>query len=164
MAVLALAFAPTAACADMMNNGAMHDHADATLARASRDHVDRHELLADRVTLNLGVAVPIYGSYALDQRVFGGVRPSAVVFDWILGGAAPAALGITALADGGLSARTRSTLGWTALGLYASTRIGVLVIGNLHISEYNRYIKLRAGITEGPSGQLAPALVAGTSW
>ncbi len=156
------------AAADLANNEAIHAHIDAMLGHidaATLDPDARKALQADRATLSLGALIPIYGSYELDHKVFGGVRPSAVVFDWILGGLVPAGLGITALAtDGSLSSRTRSILGWTAIGLYATTRLGVLIVGNLHISEYNRYLKLGLGVAESPQGQLAPAIVATASW
>jgi hypothetical protein len=71
--------------------------------------------------------------------VFGSVRPSAIVFDWILGGLAPVAALVASFAVG--DAGARSALRWTALGLYGGTRVGVLVIGNLHISEYDNYLQ-----------------------
>lgn len=161
-------FASQTAWADLANNEAIHAHIDAVIAGINGATLDpdvRRSLLADRATLSLGALIPIYGSYVLDRKIFGGVRPSAVVFDWILGGLVPAGLGITALAtDGSLSPRTRSILGWTAIGLYASTRLGVLIVGNLHVSEYNRYLKLGLGVAESPQGQLAPAIVATASW
>jgi hypothetical protein len=45
------------------------------------------------------------------------------------------------------AAQPRGALGWTAVGLYAATRLGVVVVGNLHISEYNRMVRLRLGMT-----------------
>jgi hypothetical protein len=102
----------------------------------------RDALHADRLTLSLGALVPIYGTLRIDRRVFGGVRPSAVVFDWIIGGLAPATLGVIALVD----RDHRDALAWTALGLYAGTRIGILVIGNLHVSAFNRAVDVRLGL------------------
>lgn len=156
------------AVADLANNEAIHDHVDRVVLRLEVDKLDpdqRHDLLADRLTLSLSALVPIYGSYCLDHKVFGDVRPAAVVFDWILGGIVPTGLGATALLSGdALSSRTRTILGWSAVGLYVSTRIGVLIIGNLHISEYNRYLRLRLGVVVSPSDQLAPALLASSEW
>lgn len=152
------------ASADFANNEALHGHIDAMLRGVDVSSLDpdrREALFADRLTLSLGSLVPIFGTYRLDHKVFGGVRPSAVVFDWVLGGLAPAGLGLVALEDGSLSSHTRSILGWSALGLYASTRIGVLIIGNLHVSEYNRYLRVRLGIAAARGGEL---LVATTSW
>lgn len=156
------------ASADFANNETIHAHVDTVVARLDGAKLDpdwRKSLLADRLTLSLGALIPIYGSYELDEKVFGGVRPAAVVFDWILGGIVPAGLGVTALATGdSLSSRTRTILAWSAIGLYASTRLGVLIIGNFHVTEYNRYLQLRLGVASTSGGQLAPALVASTGW
>jgi hypothetical protein len=121
--------------ADLLNNSAIHAHVDDQLAHR------RASPIGDRLLLSAGALVPILGSCELDHRVFGSVRPSAIVFDWILGGVAPAALLVASFATGDASAR--SALRWTALGLYGGTRIGVLVIGNLHISEYDDYLARR---------------------
>jgi hypothetical protein len=163
-AVLVLGCA-RAASADMMNNEALHAHADEVVAAAppASEPDARAALFADRVTLSLGALVPVFGTYRLDHRVFGGVRPSAIVFDWVLGGGVPIALGAAALATSG---RTRDALAWTALGLYVSTRAAVLVIGNLHVSEYNRYlrVKLGAGAAATRDGGAVPTLVATAQW
>jgi hypothetical protein len=162
--LVALVLVSRVASADLANNEAIHAHVDELLppaAVAALAAPAREALLATRWSLSLGALIPIYGSYALDHKVYGGIRPAAIAFDWILGGVAPAGLGVAALATDG---HTRSILAWTALGLYASTRIGVLVIGNFHITEYNRYVKLRLGLAEAPGGQAAPALFALTSW
>jgi hypothetical protein len=152
-----------AAHADMMNNEALHAHADEIAATAPSDPAAREALYADHVTLSLGALVPVLGTYRLDHQVFGSVRPSAIEFDWILGGAVPLGLGIAAFATSG---RTRAALAWSALGLYASTRVAILVIGNLHVGEYNRYlhVKLAVSAAETRDGGAAPALVATTSW
>jgi hypothetical protein len=68
------------------------------------------------------------------------------------------------VAGDALSSRTRRILGWTALGLYASTRVGILVIGNLHISEFDRYLGIRLTAIEDAGGHAAPALAASTTW
>jgi hypothetical protein len=150
--------------ADLMNNEAIREHVDEVLADGSLDASRVRALRADRLTLDLGLLVPIYGSIALDRKVFGGVRPSAVVFDWVLGGIAPAGLAIAALAGDGWSHDTRTRLAWTAIGLYATTRIAVLVVGNLHISEYNRLLQLRLGAAAPISGDLAPGVLATAAW
>ncbi len=169
VAVLLAAMATSrSARADLANNELIHEHVDAVtrnVDRASLDPVATRALMADRLTLSLGVLAPGYGSYVLDRKVFGSLRPAAVVCDWILGGFVPAGLGVAALAGGGaLSPSTRSILGFTALGLYGATRIGVLVVGNLHISEYNHEVELRLGVAPAAGGELAPALVASESW
>ena len=153
--VLGAVLASRVASADLLNNEGIHAHVDAQLAAGVTPE------LADHLTFSLEALVPILGSYELDQRVYGSTRPSGVIFDWILGGIVPLALGIGALATHG---QTRRVLGWTALGLYVSTRIAVLTIGNLHVSEYNSRIELRVGGAQTPSGQLAPAVVMSVVW
>jgi len=146
--------------ADMMNNEAIHAHIDRLLAEGRPP--DAGALRANRLTLDLGLLVPIYGSIALDRKLFGGVRPSAVVFDWVLGGIVPAGLAVAALAADSHDTRTR--LAWTAIGLYATTRIAVLVVGNLHISEYNRVLQLRLSGAAPVTGDFAPGLFATAAW
>ena len=137
-AIVALLVLAGTAHADLVNNTLLHAHVDELVAKPHGD------LAASHVTLTLGALVPIYGTYQLDERVFGSVRPSAMLFDWFLGGIAPAALGITALASHG---ETRAITAWTALGLYAATRLGVILVGNLHVAEYNRYIAVKLAPT-----------------
>jgi hypothetical protein len=150
VAVLVVVLASRDARADFANNELLHAHADAVIAASdpgSLAPARRAALHVDRLTMSLGALVPVFGTSRLDGAVFGGVRPSAIVFDWVLGGAVPVGLAALALADTGLSSSARDDLAWTALGLYAVTRVGILVIGNLHVSEWNRYIdvKLAAG-------------------
>jgi hypothetical protein len=145
--------------ADIMNNEAIREHVDALFADGS---LEASRLRAHRLTLNLGLLVPVYGSIALDRKVFGGIRPSAIVFDWVLGGIVPAGLAVAAFA--GPESWPRTRLAWTAIGLYAATRVAVLVVGNLHISEYNRLLELRVGAATPISGDLAPALLATATW
>jgi len=57
----------------------------------------------------------------------------------------------------------RAAFGWTAAGLYAATRIGVIVVANLHVGEYNRYLHVRLGAASSAVGPV-PALVATWSW
>jgi len=132
---LLLALACVGCGADMMNNEALHAHVDDVV------RTERAPEHADRFLLNAGVLVPVLGSYRLDHQVYGDVRPSAIVFDWILGGLVPAALVATSFGVSGATARR--ALRWTALGLYASTRVGIFVIGNLHITEYDDYLDSR---------------------
>lgn len=164
----AISLAPRVASADALNNEGIHAHVDAMTIRADGAPFDasrRPSLLADRLTLSLEMLVPIVGSCALEQKVFGEVRPSAVVFDWILGGVVPLGFGASAIAgEGALSPQARSVLGWTAVGLYASSRLGILIVGNLHITEYNRYLDLRLGVVESRTGAPLPAMVAARSW
>jgi hypothetical protein len=159
---IAIGLRPEIASADLANNEALHDHVDA-LARTRVGVMGevREALFADRLTLSLGALIPIFGTYRLDEKVFGSVRPSAIVFDWVLGGAAPLVLGVVALEGGALSPHTRAIVGWTAVGLYAATRIGVLIIGNLHVTEFNRYLGLRLGVAAVPGAGL---VLATTSW
>jgi hypothetical protein len=133
------AFVVAGCGADLANNAAIHAHVNELVMR------DReHAVAADRLALSAGALVPIYGTYRLDKRVFGSVRPSAIVFDWVLGGLAPVACLAASFATSG---DTRTALRWTALGLYAGTRVGVLVIGNLHVSEYDGYLERRLADT-----------------
>ncbi|MGE5183923.1 MAG: hypothetical protein ACM31C_17755 [Acidobacteriota bacterium] len=156
LAVALALLASRSAAADFANNEAIHAHVDATLRAVgvtSLDARQRAALHADRLTLSLGALVPVLGTYRLDEKVFGSVRPAGVIFDWVLGGLVPATLGLVAWQDGALSSHTRSVLAWTALGLYASTRLGVLVIGNWHVSEYNHYLDVRlAAVAAGGPG------------
>ncbi len=146
------------AAADFANNEALHAHVDALAAAAPRDPAARQALFASRASLSLGALVPIFGTYRIDRRCYGEVRPAAYAFDWVLGGVAPAGLGIAALTESG---HTRAVLAWTAVALYASTRIGILVIASSHVSEYNRYLRLRLGVAESSAGQPVPLLAAG---
>ncbi|HEY4056952.1 MAG TPA: hypothetical protein VGM39_10090 [Kofleriaceae bacterium] len=130
---------------DLLNNKALHAHVD-DLVQNDPANARR----ADRVSLDAELLVPIFGTYRLDQRVFGSSRPSGIVFDWILGGVAPVALaGSSFLVD---DPDTRSALRWSALGLYGATRIAVEIIGNLHISEYNRYLGQQQSRAAAPIG------------
>ncbi len=70
------------------------------------------------------------------------MRPSAIVFDWILGGIV--AGGMAGASFWVHDGHTRSWLRWGALGLYGATRLGVLIIGNLHIDEYDAYLAQRS--------------------
>jgi hypothetical protein len=122
---------------DLLNNQLIHTHVDDVLA-----HDPAEARPADLWALNAGVLVPIYGSYELDHRVFGSVRPSAIVFDWVLGGFAPAGLAAASFAVD--DAHTQAGLRWGALALYGATRLAVLVVGNLHIDEYDSYLVHRS--------------------
>ena len=131
--LLALALA---GCGDLMNNTAIHAHVDDVLARDPAAATP-----APRARLAAGALVPVLGSYELDHAVFGGVRPSAIVFDWILGGLVPAALVGGSFAVSGAGAR--DAMRWTALGLYATTRVAIEIVGNLHVTEYDDYLDQR---------------------
>ncbi len=137
VALIALLLVSRAAAADVANHDLIRAHV-ATLPAAELDD-------ASHLTFSLRALVPIWGSYRLDDTVFCSVRPAAVAFDWILGGAVPAGLAIAALATD--DAHASRILAWTALGLYATTRLGVLVIGNLHIAAYNHAVELRLAPT-----------------
>jgi hypothetical protein len=135
--VAAIALASRGADADALG----HERLRAHVATMDISQTTRAELDTSRAVFMATALVPGWGTYRLEKIVFGGVRPAGVVGDWILGGALPAGLAITALAvdDPG----TRRTLAWTAVGLYAGTRIAIFAIGNLHISAYRQALDLR---------------------
>jgi hypothetical protein len=161
--VLAIVLTTTSvARADVINHDLLHAHVDRMFAGvdvARLTPAQREALYADRLTLMAGALIPIFGTWRIEDKVFGGLRPAGVIFDWVLGGVAPLGLAITAFATTGT---TRTVCAWTAIGLYASTRIGIMIIGNLHISAYNRAVSLHLG--NATSDRLAPALVATTRW
>jgi hypothetical protein len=136
--------------ADLLNNQGIHDHVAELVA-----HDPAAARPADRLALTVGALVPIYGSYKLDHQVYGDVRPSAYVFDWVLGGLAPAALATASVLVG--SPHTQRWLRWTAVGLYGTTRIAVMVVGNLHINTYDADIDQHTAST-------APARVLAVGW
>lgn len=151
--VLVFATAVLAGCgADVLNNAAIHAHVDDLVA-----HDRARAVPANRWVLTAGALVPIFGSYELDKRVYGDVRPSAIVIDWILGGLAPAIGVIASFAVG--DPHTGTLLRWSALGLYGGTRIGVIVVGNLHIDEYDD--SLAHQLASGPRAHVA---MLGWSW
>ena len=150
--MVALGLAPRSARADLTSGERIRRQVDRTVAGldlAALDADQRQALLAHRVTLSLALLIPCYGSYTLDHKVFGDLRPAAILFDWVLGGIAPAGLAAVALADRGLSSGLRTGLGWTAAGLYVASRAGVLIIGNRHISDYNDAMRVRLGLLAG---------------
>ncbi|MEO6776351.1 MAG: hypothetical protein ABI467_25640 [Kofleriaceae bacterium] len=138
--------------ADVLNNAAIHAHVAELVA-----HDRAHAVPANRWALTAGALVPIFGSYELDTRVYGGLRPSAIVIDWILGGLLPAAGAIASFAVD--DAHTRTLLRWSALGLYGTTRIGVIVVGNLHVDEYDDTLTRELAV--GPRAHVA---MVGWSW
>jgi hypothetical protein len=158
---------PRAASADLTGSQGIRDHVALTVSRldvTALDARDKDALLAHRVTLNLGLLVPCYGSYTLDTKVYGELRPSAILFDWVLGGAAPVGLAALALADDQLPSRTRAELAWTALALYATSRVGILIVGNLHISDYNAAMRLRLGLAPADSAARAWTIGVNGAW
>jgi hypothetical protein len=121
--------------ADLLNHDLLRHHAEAVLARTPPER--RGDLVAHRLPLVAATLIPVVGTWRVENRVFGGLRPSGVIFDWVLGGLAPLGFGVAALATDGT---TRETCAYTALGLYVATRLGILVIANLHISAWNRAV------------------------
>ena len=108
---------------------------------------EKKGMLADQVRLNINMLVPIYGSYVLDNKLYGNIRPPAIIFDWALGGIIPLGLVCTSLIwKNRFSKRTVNILQLTALGLYLATRIGVLITINEHIHQYNKYMEIRLNI------------------
>jgi len=163
--VVGIVLASGAAHADMLGHDRMRAHIDDMFAHldvGAMSAQQRRDLYVGRASLTLGTLVPVLGSYRLEHAVFGELRPSAIVFDWVLGGLLPVALGVTAFATSG---RTRKICAWSAIGLYAATRISIFVIANLHVSEYNRQVRLHLGAVESSSRDRAvPALMATMRW
>ena len=91
--------------------------------------------------------MPGWGTYRLEKIVFGEVRPAGIIGDWLVGGALPLGLAIGAYAADDPS--TRRALAWTAVGLYAGTRLAIIVFGNLHISAYREALKLKLAPAPG---------------
>jgi hypothetical protein len=129
---LAIVLAASTSRADVLNHELLRKHVDQLAEHGAVDE-------APRVSLVLPTLIPGIGTYRVEKRVFGGLRPAGVVFDWGLGGAVPVTFGAIAL---GSSGRTRDVCAWTAIGAYAVTRLAILVIANLHISEYNRRVRM----------------------
>lgn len=135
---------PAIARADLLSHDRLRAHvATLEITGHSRDDLD-----TSRVAFAFTALVPALGTFRLEKRVFGEIRPAGVIGDLFVGGIVPAGLAVGALvAD---DPDTRAALAWTALGLYATTRLAILVIGNLHISEYRRALDLR--FTAAPGG------------
>jgi hypothetical protein len=137
IALLSLVLLATTAHADLLS----HDRLRAYVARLDVANQTYDDLDTSRVAFVFSAFVPGWGTYRLEKRVFGEVRPAGIIGDWGVGGLVPASLLVWSYyAD---DAHTRSTLRWTAAGLYAGTRVVILVIGNLHISEYRRALNVR---------------------
>jgi hypothetical protein len=146
VAVLVVLALTGIARADMLNHERLRAHVAALdVSRATYDELD-----TSRATFVLTALIPGLGTYRLEKRVFGEVRPAGIVGDWLVGGAIPLGLAIGAYAADDPS--TRKTLAWTALGLYAGTRVAILVIGNLHISAYREALAIRFAATPHTAG------------
>jgi hypothetical protein len=136
-AVIVIVLLAATARADLLS----HDRLRAHVARLDIAHTTRDELDTSRVAFVVSALVPGFGTYRLEKRVFGEVRPAGIIGDWGAGGLVPAGLLVWSYyAD---DSDTRSALRWTALGLYAGTRVAILVIGNLHISAYRKALDVR---------------------
>ncbi len=164
ISVAVVVCASTPARADVLGHDRLRAHVDDMFAHldvATLDAQQRDDLYASRTAITAGLFVPMFGSYRLEHQMFGELRPSAIVFDWVLGGLVPIGLGVTALVTSG---RTRKITAYTALGLYAATRIGIIVIGNLHVSEYNRQVRIHLGAVPTSMDKPVPALVVTGRW
>lgn len=132
--------------ADLLSHDRLRSHVAALdVGRTTYDELD-----TSRITFSLSALVPGFGTYRLERRVFGEVRPAGVLGDWILGGLVPAGLAIGAVVAN--DPDTRAALAWTAAGLYVTTRLVILVVGNLHITTYRRALALRFAATPNTAG------------
>jgi hypothetical protein len=140
-----IALLPANAHADLLAHDRLRAHvATLDITGRSRDDLD-----TSRAAFAVTALVPALGTFRLEKRVFGSIRPAGVIGDLLVGGVVPAGLAVGALvAD---DPDTRAALAWTALGLYATTRIAILVIGNLHISAYRRALDVRFAAAPGGS-------------
>lgn len=134
---LGASLAPAVSYADILS----HDRLRAHVATMDVTAKTRDDLDTSRAAFIATALVPGWGTYRLEKIVFGEVRPAGIIGDWVVGGALPLGLAIGAYAADDPS--TRRALAWTAAGLYAGTRLAILVIGNLHISAYREALALR---------------------
>ncbi|MBL9012754.1 MAG: hypothetical protein JNL83_01170 [Myxococcales bacterium] len=136
--------APMAASADILS----HERLRAYVAAMDTRGATYEQLDTSRAAFIATALIPGWGTYRLEKIVFGEVRPAGIIGDWLVGGALPVGLAIGAYAADDPS--TRRALAWTAAGLYAGTRLVILVVGNLHISEYRD--ALRVKLAPAPGG------------
>lgn len=147
---------PGSAFADITGTQKIRDNVDKKLKDldiSSMSNEEKEKLLASPVRLNINMIVPIYGSYILDNTLYGSIRPPAYIFDWTLGGIVPLGLlGVSILGRNRYSGRKIKIMRITALSLYLVTRIGVFVTINEHIYQYNKYMKQRLNIESAGEG------------
>lgn len=144
LVAIACVLSPVAASADILS----HDRLRAYVAAMDTRGATYEQLDTSRAAFVATALIPGWGTYRLEKIVFGEVRPAGIVGDWLVGGALPVGLAIGAYAADDPS--TRRALAWTAAGLYAGTRLVILVVGNLHISEYRD--ALRVKLAPAPGG------------
>jgi len=104
------------------------------------------KILKRRFPFNAAIAVPVFGTILVDMNMFGEVRRSAVLGDWLLGGVIPAGLALTAALADDMPGKSRDALLYSSLGLYSATRVIVCITINHHLITYNKHIKMRLGI------------------
>jgi hypothetical protein len=144
--VLAILVLAAPARADLLS----HDRLRAHVERLDIATTSFEELDTSRLAFMASALVPGFGTYRLEKRVFGEVRPAGILGDWGVGGAVPFGLLVASYYVDDSS--TRRALRWTALGLYAGTRVAIFVIGNLHISEYRRALTIRFTTSANTAG------------
>ncbi|MBW1767161.1 MAG: hypothetical protein JRJ02_05780 [Deltaproteobacteria bacterium] len=149
-----LLFAGTAK-ADLTGTGKIQEHIHKKLESLeiqAMSEDEKRDLLVNTLRLNLNMVIPVYGSYILDNTLYGNVRPPAIIFDWSLGGFIPLVLLLTVvMGKDKISRKRKEAMIYTAVGLYIITRIGVIITINDHIRHYNEYIKIqvsKGGIAE----------------
>lgn len=156
---LILFFGAAITLADITGTQKIKDNIDRKLANldiASMSQQEKDDMLADQFRLNLNMLVPVYGSYVLDTKLYGDVRPPALIFDWTLGGFIPLGLLlISTLGKEKMSTKQKNSLISTAVGLYLITRVGVYLTINEHIYQYNKYMKMRLNLEQVETKQVS---------
>jgi len=124
-------------------------HADTVMARLGADSLSREQklsLLKNPLPFNLAIVFPVIGTTLVDMHMFGEFRRSAILGDWILGGAVPVVMSTVAVAADAIPQRGRHGMLYGSLGLYLATRVLVCVTINHHLATYNRHVRLTLGL------------------
>ena len=148
--LICILLCPGIVLADLTGTSRIKSHADNKLEgldikKMSED--SKKDLLVSPIRLNLNMIIPVYGSYILDNSLYGNVRPPAIIFDWTLGGFIPLAMMLAAgIGRGSISLNRKKVLIYAAVSLYILTRVAVIITINEHIHNYNKYMKNRLNL------------------